>query len=55
VGVLDAGGREVARGLVNYSSEETRRIMRKPSSEIAATLGYADEPELIHRDNLVLL
>jgi glutamate 5-kinase len=55
VGVLDAGGREVARGLVNYSSEETRRIMRKPSSEIAATLGYVDEPELIHRDNLVLL
>ena len=51
----DAGGREVARGLVNYSAEETRRIMRKPSSEIEAILGYVDEPELIHRDNLVLL
>jgi glutamate 5-kinase len=55
VGVVDANGREVARGLVNYSAEETRKIMRKPSSEIEAILGYADEPELIHRDNLVLL
>jgi glutamate 5-kinase len=51
----DARGREVARGLVNYSSEESRRIMRKPSAEIEAVLGYVDEPELIHRDNLVLL
>ena len=51
----DAGGREVARGLVNYSAEETRRIMRRPSAEIEEILGYVDEPELIHRDNLVLL
>ena len=51
----DPRGREVARGLVNYSAEETRRIMRKPSAEIEAILGYVDEPELIHRDNLVLL
>jgi len=55
VGVLDSAGREMARGLINYSSEEARRIMRRPSSEIEAVLGYADEPELIHRDNLVLL
>jgi glutamate 5-kinase len=55
VACADPGGREVARGLVNYSSEETRRIMRRPSSEIEALLGYVDEPELIHRDNLVLL
>jgi glutamate 5-kinase len=55
VGVVDAGGRELARGLINYSAEETRRIMRRPSGEIEATLGYVDEPELIHRDNLVLL
>ena len=48
-------GREVARGLVNYSAAETRQIMRKPSSEIEAILGYVDAPELIHRDNLVLL
>jgi glutamate 5-kinase len=55
VACCDLRGREVARGLVNYSAEETRRIMRKPSSEIEAILGYVDEPELIHRDNLVLL
>jgi glutamate 5-kinase len=55
VGIVDAHGRELARGLINYSAEETRRIMRKPSGEIEATLGYVDEPELIHRDNLVLL
>jgi glutamate 5-kinase len=55
VGCLDPDGREVARGLVNYSSSETRLIMRRPSSEIEAALGYIDGPELIHRDNLVLL
>jgi glutamate 5-kinase len=55
VGCLDPSGREVARGLANYSAEETRRIMRKPSAEIEAILGYVDGPELIHRDNLVLI
>ena len=55
VGLVGPDGREVARGLANYSSEETRRIMRRPSGEIEAILGYVDEPELIHRDNLVLL
>ena len=48
-------GHEVARGLVNYSSAEARQIARKPSSEIEATLGFIEEPELIHRDNLVAL
>jgi glutamate 5-kinase len=55
VSCADPSGREVARGLVNYSAEETRRILRRPSSEIESILGYVDEPELIHRDNLVLL
>ena len=55
VGCCDPDGREIARGLVNYSAAETQRILRKPSSEIEAILGYVDEPELIHRDNLVLL
>jgi glutamate 5-kinase len=50
----DPEGREIARGLVNYSADETRRIMRRPSTDIEAVLGYVDEPELIHRDNLVL-
>jgi glutamate 5-kinase len=55
VGCVAEDGRDVARGLVNYSAGEARRIARKPSSEIAAILGYVDEPELIHRDNLALL
>ena len=47
-------GQEVARGLANYSAAETRLIARKPSAQIEALLGYSAEPELIHRDNLVL-
>ena len=55
VACVDEGGVEVARGLVNYSAEETRRVMRKPSDQIAILLGYVGEPELVHRDNLVLV
>ncbi len=55
VACLDPEGRDIARGLVNYSAEEARRIMGRPSGEIEAVLGYLDEPELIHRDNLALL
>jgi glutamate 5-kinase len=55
VSCLDPQGLEIARGLVNYSSSETRKILKSPSHEIEARLGYIDEPELIHRDNLVLL
>jgi glutamate 5-kinase len=46
-------GDEVARGLVNYSAAECRRIARKPTAEIEKLLGYIDDPELIHRDNMV--
>jgi glutamate 5-kinase len=55
VSCVDPDGHEIARGLVNYSAAETRRILRAPSHEIEARLGYIDDPELIHRDNLVLL
>ena len=55
VSCIDPDGREIARGLVNYNAIETRRILRAPTAEIEARLGYIDEPELIHRDNLVLL
>lgn len=55
VACTDQQGREVARGLVNYAASETRRIMRHPSGDIEGILGYVEEPELIHRDNLVLL
>lgn len=54
VACVDPDGKEVARGLVNYSAEEARRIMRQPSDRIEELLGYVDEPELVHRDNLVL-
>jgi glutamate 5-kinase len=55
VAVVDVEGREIARGLTNYSASEARRIAGKLSSAIEAELGYMDEPELIHRDNLVVL
>jgi glutamate 5-kinase len=54
IACLDPQGVEVARGLVNYSSAETRQIARRPSSDIEAILGFIEEPELVHRDNLVL-
>ena len=54
IAVQSQAGAEVARGLANYSSAEARLIARKPSSQIEGLLGYANEPELIHRDNLVL-
>lgn len=55
VACVDEQGKELARGLVNYSSSEASRILRKSSSEIETILGYMDEAELIHRDNLILL
>jgi len=47
-------GDELARGLVNYSSDEARQIMRVATRDIESVLGYIGEPELIHRDNMVL-
>ena len=55
IAVRTLAGEEVARGLANYSSIEARQITRKASSQIEAVLGYANEPELIHRTNLVLM
>jgi glutamate 5-kinase len=52
---LAEDGREIARGLSNYSSDETRRILGLPSERIAEVLGYTSDPELIHRDNMVVL
>jgi glutamate 5-kinase len=54
IAILDPQGVEIARGLANYASAEARLICRKPSSEIEASLGYMAEPEMVHRDNLVL-
>ena len=54
IAILDPQGVEIARGLANYASAEARLICRKPSGEIDASLGYIAEPEMVHRDNLVL-
>ena len=55
VSCLDQNGVEIARGLVNYGSFETQKIAGKSSAEFQTLLGYADDLELIHRDNLVLI
>ncbi len=55
VACVDEAGAEIARGLVNYSSDQARLIARQPSSKIEALLGFVEEPEIIHRNNLVLL
>ncbi len=55
VGCHAPDGREIARGLVNYGAQDAARIVRRPSAEIESVLGYVEEAELIHRDNLVLL
>ncbi|MBX3680829.1 glutamate 5-kinase [Cognatazoarcus halotolerans] len=55
VSCLSPDGREMARGLINYAALECRRIAGRPSVEIESLLGYIDEPELIHRNNMVVL
>lgn len=55
VACVNDEGVELARGIVNYNSQEVARIKRKPSHEIETILGYVEESELIHRDNMVLL
>ena len=54
IAVRDESGVEIARGLANYSNSEARLLCRKPSADIEKLLGYAAEPEMLHRDNLVL-
>lgn len=55
VSCIDESGLEVARGLVNYGHADAQLIMGKSSSEFEKILGYADDAEMIHRDNLVLI
>jgi glutamate 5-kinase len=55
VACIGPDGRELARGLSNYGAADARRIIGRPSTEIESILGYVDEPELIHRDNLVVV
>ena len=55
IAIRATDGREMARGLANYAGAEARLLCRKPSTDIEALLGYVAEPEMVHRDNLVLL
>jgi glutamate 5-kinase (EC 2.7.2.11) len=55
VACVTAEGNLIGRGLVNYAANEARRIIGLPTSQIETALGYIDEAELIHRDNLVAL
>ena len=55
VACVGPDGQEVARGLANYAAAEAQKIVGLPTDRIEAVLGYIDEPELVHRDNLVLV
>jgi len=54
IAVRDEQGQEIARGLANYASAEARLLCRKASTDIERLLGYVAEPEIVHRDNLVV-
>jgi glutamate 5-kinase len=54
IAIRDEQGVEIARGLANYASAEARLLCRKPSHGYEALLGYTAEPEMVHRDNLIL-
>jgi glutamate 5-kinase len=55
VACLSPQGVEIARGLVNYPSDECKQIIGQPSRQIPEILGYEDDPELINRENLILM
>jgi len=55
IAIRDAAGVELARGLANYAAAEARLLCRRSSTDIEGLLGYSAEPEMIHRDNLVLM
>jgi len=55
IAICDPSGQEFARGLANYASFEAKLLCGKSSQDFESVLGYTAEPEMIHRDNLVLL
>ena len=55
IAVCDASGKEIARGLANYSASDSRKIKGCRSEEISKKIGFKNYDELIHRDNIVLL
>jgi len=55
VSCVNGQGVEIARGLSNYSEADTRRILGKSSDRFGSILGFAGEPELVHRDNMIIV
>ncbi|WP_286719955.1 glutamate 5-kinase [Thalassolituus sp. UBA2009] len=55
VACKDEQGNLVAKGLVNYNQSDAQKIVRTPTAQLEQALGYIAEPEIIHRDNLVVL
>lgn len=55
VSCINPDGREIARGLINYNSTDTSKILGSSSEQFESLLGYSGEPELIHRDNMIVL
>ncbi len=55
ISIINNDGKEIARGLVNYDSKESQQLKGETSEKFESILGYVDEAELIHRDNLVLM
>lgn len=55
VACISKSGKQIACGLVNYNADEVRRLLGQPSDKINEILGYINEDEIIHRDNLVLV
>jgi glutamate 5-kinase len=55
IAIRDGQGTEIGRGLANYSVTEARMLCKKPSADIEKLLGYSAEPEMVHRDNLILV
>ena len=54
VSCIDQAGREIARGLANYNASDTRKVLGQSSDQFVQLLGYSGEPELVHRDNMIV-
>ena len=54
VSCVDQAGREIARGLINYNASDTRKVLGQPSDHFERLLGLSGEPELVHRDNMIV-
>jgi len=54
VEIVDSNDRIMAKGLVNYNTSEVSKLLGVNSDKIQSILGYPGDPEVVHRDNLVI-